>query len=181
MNEKRLLQSDTVCLRALEPTDLEKIWQWENDTALWTVSNTLAPYSKHQIWQYLQDNDGDIYRTKQLRLIIVANDDNEPAGCVDLFDFNPQHGRAEVGLMLDERYRGRGLADDVLRLLLEYARETLALNQLYVYIDARHTAVRDIFLRCGFTETATLRQWVRRGRSYADVTFLQTFLNDQNP
>ena len=33
-------------LRALEPTDLDFLFSLENDQRLWTVSNTLAPFSK---------------------------------------------------------------------------------------------------------------------------------------
>ena len=39
----QLLSNDTVTLRALEPTDLDTLYRWENDTALWTVSDTAAP------------------------------------------------------------------------------------------------------------------------------------------
>ena len=50
----QLLSNDAVSLRALEPTDLETLYRWENDTALWTVSDTVAPYSREALWQYLE-------------------------------------------------------------------------------------------------------------------------------
>ena len=42
----QLLSNDTIALRPLEPTDLDTLYQWENDTALWVVSDTVAPYSR---------------------------------------------------------------------------------------------------------------------------------------
>ena len=47
----QLLSNDTITLRALEPTDLDMLYQWENDTALWVVSDTIAPYSRKALWQ----------------------------------------------------------------------------------------------------------------------------------
>ena len=49
----QLLSNDTITLRALEPTDLDMLYQWENDTALWVVSDTIATYSRKALWQYL--------------------------------------------------------------------------------------------------------------------------------
>ena len=37
-----LLENERVCLRALEPEDLELLYRWENDSELWEVGNTLA-------------------------------------------------------------------------------------------------------------------------------------------
>ena len=41
----QLLSNDIITLRALEPTDLDTLYRWENDTTLWAVSDTVAPYS----------------------------------------------------------------------------------------------------------------------------------------
>jgi len=35
-----------IILRALEPEDLELLYEWENDMANWLISNTLAPFSR---------------------------------------------------------------------------------------------------------------------------------------
>ena len=61
MTMSQLLKNDLVTLRALEPTDLDILYKWENDTALWVVSDTVAPYSREALWQYLETNTGDIY------------------------------------------------------------------------------------------------------------------------
>ena len=42
-----MLKGEYIQLRALEPSDLEVLYQWENDINIWKVSQTLAPFSKH--------------------------------------------------------------------------------------------------------------------------------------
>ena len=34
-------------LRALEPEDLELLYEWENNDSNWMISNTISPFSKY--------------------------------------------------------------------------------------------------------------------------------------
>ena len=77
-----------VALRALEPEDIDLLYKWENDMEIWEVSNTLTPFSKHQLKTYIELAQLDIYQTKQLRLIVEGtNEDGEcsTVGLIDLF------------------------------------------------------------------------------------------------
>ena len=47
------LKGKQVYLRALEPTDLDFLYQLENDTSVWELSGTLKPYSKKVLQLYL--------------------------------------------------------------------------------------------------------------------------------
>ena len=40
------LKGDHIYLRALEPEDLEFVYQIENDESIWEISNTITPYSR---------------------------------------------------------------------------------------------------------------------------------------
>ena len=48
------LKGTNLFLRALEPEDLELIYQIENDQDNWEVSQTQTPFSKYVIRQYLR-------------------------------------------------------------------------------------------------------------------------------
>ncbi|MDR1654329.1 MAG: GNAT family N-acetyltransferase, partial [Prevotellaceae bacterium] len=63
-----LLHSENIILRAVEPSDLEQLYLWENDPQLWTAGNTRNPYSRYALKQYIADFQKDIYESKQLRL-----------------------------------------------------------------------------------------------------------------
>ena len=109
MTMSQLLKNDLVTLRALEPTDLDTLFQWENDTALWVVSDTVAPYSREALWNYLQQYTGDIYAQRQLRLMVTLTEDGTPVGTVDFLNFDPLNNRAELGLFIAAEQRGKGL------------------------------------------------------------------------
>ena len=62
------LEGRTTRLRALEPGDIELMYAWENDTQIWGVSGTLAPFSRHTLERFIEGQQFDIFQTRQQRL-----------------------------------------------------------------------------------------------------------------
>ena len=50
------LSDEEIRLRALEPEDLEVLYRWENDSTLWEVGNTLAPFSRYALKRYIAES-----------------------------------------------------------------------------------------------------------------------------
>ena len=59
-----------VFLRAMEPDDLQILYEWENTTDNWTVSNTTAPFSKYILQKFIETSSQDINFNRQLRLMV---------------------------------------------------------------------------------------------------------------
>ena len=64
-----MLSGKKIYLRALEPSDADTILRWENNPDNWSVSNTLVPFSRKLIEDYVRSAQ-DIYSVKQVRFII---------------------------------------------------------------------------------------------------------------
>lgn len=169
----QLLSNEQITLRALEPTDLDTLYRWENDTTLWAVSDTAAPYSREALWHYLEGYTGDIYAQRQLRLMITLSADGTPVGTIDFLNFDPLNNRAELGLFIDGNYRGQGLGRQALDLLTAYARDHIGLRQLYVFIALDNEVCLKLFEDYGYSRVGVLKSWVKRGSTYRDVALLQ--------
>jgi len=171
-----MLRGETVYLRALEPEDLDLLYTWENDTDLWQVSNTLVPFSRKLLKEYLEQTQLDIYASKQLRMVICLN--NEKAiGFIDLFDFDPSNLRAGIGILIgDKTERNQGHAADALKTLQVYCKEKLNLHQLYCSIAADNIASRTLFEKNNFVSTGLKKDWQRSGASFIDEYFFQCIL-----
>ena len=172
----QLLSNDIVTLRALEPTDLDILYRWENDTSLWVVSDTVAPYSREALWHYLQEYTGDIYAQHQLRLIIALTENGRPVGTVDFLNFDPLNNRAELGLFIEKGMRGKGLGRQALDLITVYSREHLGLRQLYVFIAMDNEVCIRLFEQYGYRHVGVISSWVKRGSTYHDVALMQMIL-----
>lgn len=165
-----------VRFRPLEPKDLEILYLWENDPAIWNVSNTLTPFSRFILKQYIQESHRDIFEAKQLRLII-ENLEGKAVGAIDLFDFDPFHQRAGLGILIYDRTdRGKGLATDSLHLMVRYAGETLGLHQLYANIAADNPGSVRLFEKAGFQHCGTKKDWLKTPDGWMDEMIYQKIL-----
>lgn len=168
-----------ISLRALEPHDSELLYKWENDPVVWKISNTIAPYSRFDIDQYIL-NSGDIFSTKQLRLIIILNHSPETAvGAIDLFDFDPLNRRAEVGILVSDDYRGKGYAFEAIELLKDYCFNTLNLHQLYCHVPSSKKLNIHLFTKSGFVITGERHHWRWEKDNWLNEYILQLINNER--
>jgi diamine N-acetyltransferase len=171
------MTSKNLALRAVELSDADLIFQFENDPSVWQVSNTISPFSRYVIEQYILSSDQDIFTAKQLRLMIdhKSGDELRTIGAIDLFDFEPMHRRAGVGILILNKERGQGFASEALELLMTYVFETLQLHQLYCHITPDNAASLALFQKHGFVICGTRREWLQVGGSWKDEHMLQCF------
>lgn len=153
------IKSDHIYLRALESSDLDLLYSFENDQTIWKVSNTLVPFSKDVLELYLHTAHQDIYTNKQLRLMVCLIENNAAIGTIDLFEFDPLNLRVGVGVLIFETYRKNGFAFEALQLIKQYAQHTLLLHQLFCNISASNKESMSLFEKCEFEKTGTKKQW----------------------
>ncbi len=167
------LKGKNILLRALEPEDLEFLYQIENNELFWEVSHTQNPFSKYILKQYLENAHLDIYEAKQLRLIITEVNTNENIGMIDLFDFNPQHKRAGIGVLIAPKHQNKGFASEALSLIINYAFTHLELHQLYANITSDNTKSIQLFIKQNFTKVGTKKDWIFSKDKYKDEVLYQ--------
>lgn len=171
-----MLRYGQIILRALEPEDIDLLYNWENDTSLWKLSNTRSPFSRHILAQYLKDATRDVYEQKQVRFIIQTID-LQPVGAIDLFDFDPYHQRAAVGILIhNTENRRHGYALDTLNALENYAINALGIRQLSASISEENNASIHLFEKAGYQVTGIKKQWLRTPDGWRDEWFLQKIL-----
>jgi diamine N-acetyltransferase len=162
-------------LRALEPEDLDMLYEIENDRSLWNVGATNVPYSRYTLHDYIAHSRDDIYIDRQVRLI-VENTDGEAVGIADVVNFDPQHMRAELGIVIQSSYRHQGYASSVIEEMLHYSLHVLHLHQVYVIVDVMNEIALKLFNKLEFKESATLSDWLYDGRAYHDAKLMQRIL-----
>lgn len=173
-----MIQFEGIGLRAPEPYDVKYIFEWENEPLQWDSSSIVSSYSLHNIEEYVNNYDPDIFVTRQLRFMIVdVNNSDLPIGMIDLFEFDPLNHRAMTGFYISESNRGKGVCSRALIALSNYCRERLSLHQLAAIsvIDNRpsHRSLKN----AGFVEAGILKDWIRRTDSFADAIIMQKVLD----
>lgn len=157
-----------VKLRALEPEDLEILYTIENNPSEWNVGATNVPYSRYVLRDYIANTTSDIYADRQLRLM-VNNDSGDTVGIADLVNFEPRHLRAEIGIVILDRYRRHGYGEAALQKLITYARSILHLHQLYAIVPVSNTSCIRLFDKLEFKESHCLRKWLFGEHGFEDA------------
>ena len=171
------LENDLIKLRALEPEDLDALYKWENDAELWRYGATITPYSKFALKEYIVESRFDIFHSKQLRLMIVWKESNEPIGTIDLYDFDPMNLRAGIGILIDTACRKKQIGLQTLELIKEYAFDFLLLKQLYAYIPKQNEISLKLFSKSGYQNTACLKEWIKTSNGFDDIYVMQLIRN----
>jgi diamine N-acetyltransferase len=168
------MEYKNIRLRALEPEDLELLYTWENNDTNWLYSNTVSPFSRFTLKRYIENSHKNIYETGQLRLMIEHIEDKKTIGTIDLFEFDPFHKRAGIGILIaDETYRRKGFAAMSLTCLIQYCFKTLQLHQLYCNILENNTISIELFKKQGFVEIGRKKDWIHTDNGYLDEYMFQ--------
>ena len=161
-------------LRAIEPEDLELLYEWENDNSYWAISNTVSPFSRYTLKRYIENSHKTIFETGQLRLMIEHAEDKITIGTIDVFEFDPFHKRAGIGILIaNESYRRKGYGTMSLTCLINYCFKTLQLHQLYCNILSNNLISIDLFKKHGFVLIGTKKDWILVEDGYVDVHMFQ--------
>jgi diamine N-acetyltransferase len=155
----------------LEPSDLELLYLWENDPEVWRVSGSCGPVSRERLQHFIEEQNYDIYATRQMRLIIESN--GMAIGTLDIIDFDPQNSRFGIGILIyANENRRMGFARSAIEAIKEYGRTTLFVNQIWASVAEDNIASLELFRVCGFEECGRRKAWLRREEGYvAEVEF----------
>jgi len=141
-----MLKSDKILLRPLQLSDLDFLFEIENNKENWKYGTENKQYTKEELTNYIANAKQYITNAGQFRFVIDF--ENTPIGFIDLFDYTTNS--AGVGVIIAKNYRRRGFAKEALKLLSIYSFETLNLKKLDCNIEKDNLESIKLFTSCGF-------------------------------
>ncbi len=174
------LKGTHIGLRALEPEDLGFLYTLENTAEIWEVSETLEPFSRSVLQDYLKNASEGIRGSGQLRLLIYSTTDNRSLGFLDFYDFDSLNQRVGLGIAILRREdRGKGYGNESLKIGLDYAFNVLQVHQVFANIPADNEPSIHLFESVGFNCQGRRKDWIRTAGSFKDQLIYQKFLNEK--
>lgn len=163
-------------LRAVELSDVDLLYEWENDIELWQVSNTMRPFSRYALEDYvLNSQNQSLYSAKQMRLMIDVEIDNAifTIGCIDVYDYEAKDAKAGIGIFICKNERKKGYAQKAISLLENIMRNIYNIHQLYAFITEDNQKSIKLFEKSGYIFTSSLKDWVLTNSEYKNVNVYQ--------
>ena len=148
-----MLTGKNIQLRYLEQSDLEFLYDVENDEKLWVYGSERQYFSKKKLSDYIHNAKQDIEISKQVRFVISYK--GKAVGMIDLYDYNDQS--AGVGVIVLHDCQKKGFAKESLSLLTDYAFSNLKLKKLFCSITLNNIASIKLFSSFGFKLISTIK------------------------
>ena len=141
-----MLKGKNIVLRPLQNSDLDFLFEIENNTENWQFGSEQKQYNKQELLDYIGNAKTDITLAKQFRFVIDL--ESIPIGFIDLFDYTANS--TGIGVIITKDYRDKGLAKEALNLLTDYAFIILNIKQLHATVTKDNLASIKLFTSCGF-------------------------------
>jgi RimJ/RimL family protein N-acetyltransferase len=144
------IEKDGVRLRLLEKTDLEITLSWRNENRRWFLNSDLLSIETHRSWfeQYIVRDDDFVFVIERL------SEEIQPFGQISLYRIDWGKRTAEFGrLVIDERFRKKGIARRATEIILEYARNVLGIKKIFLEVLQNNFPAVSLYQNCGFVQT----------------------------
>jgi len=130
-------------LRDVQMEDCDLLWGWRNDanTRASAFHTEIVPYDAHKDWFNKAIVDSSRH------ILIIMNYKNKPVGQMRL-DIKDEE--AEVDIVVDKEYRGRGYGTAALRIVAEKTFKCYNLKRLKAIIKKNNQPSISAFSKAGF-------------------------------
>lgn len=145
-----VLRDHTVCLRALEESDIPAWFERASDIGAADLAGDPVPASVEMGVPWLARQREVFQLRTAMRWAIVPNDVGAGIGTVGLTLPEPQAAVAELGIVIGRPYWGRGVGTAAVRLALRYGFEVLRLHQVRAEVLQRNLASIRLLEKSGF-------------------------------
>ena len=166
-------------LRAVELDDVDLFYEWENDMELWEFGNTMRPFSKYALENYVLNSQNEsLYSAKQMRLMIDVERNNAiyTLGCIDIYDYEARDSKAGIGIFISESERKKGYAQEAISKIENLMQSVYNIHQLYAFVSEDNRKSIALFEKCGYNANAILKDWVCRDGVFKNVIVYQKIL-----
>ena len=162
-----------VYLRPLEPEDVPRLTNWTTRPAIRTALDLFyRPLDPAGAELFLERTKNDAH---DIALGIIAQETETLLGFIGLNRIDQENRHVQFGFFLGEQQAdGERCLAEAVSLMKSYVFDTLAMNRLWLYVDATDARTITLLEQQGFVREATLRQdRCLNGRYYDTVVMGQ--------
>lgn len=153
-----------VTIRKFKRDDIPKKVEWINNPDNNQYLHYDIPITISGTEKWFSSHEGE---TNRYDAVIEA--DGIPVGTIGLLEIDYINSKAEYYIAMGETaYKGKGVAKEATKLILEYGFDKINLNRIYLYTEVGNIDAQKLFERIGFMQEGLLRQDVLSHGKYTD-------------
>ena len=148
-----MLEFSNTSLRLLENTDLDFLFEIENNPKNKKFNKFISTTSRQLIKDYIKNAQADISVYNQIRFVVENK--NIQIGLIDLFEYDPEKKNAGVGIIINSEFRNKNFGSNALKIIIDYSFQKLDLIFLFANIKSENKHSIKLFEKFGFIEITT--------------------------
>jgi RimJ/RimL family protein N-acetyltransferase len=154
------LDDGVVSLRPWRPADAETKAAWGRDAAIVRWSGVPAGFTAAAALAWAAQTEQDRRAGRSLALAIADASTDEVLGSCDIRRPDPADpALGEIGYLLSESARGRGVATRAMRLLVAWSFEALGMARVQALVHPDNPSSAAVLDRLGFRREGLLRHY----------------------
>ncbi len=153
------IKNKNLTLRSIATEDIDFLFQVENDSKYFHLSDSYGPYTKQELLGYIEQAKLSLAVSKQYRLVICTPKDM-PIGFLDLYGYNKTDQSVGLGIIIyDKQFRRQGYAKNAIDLLQQWVFNTGMIQTLFADVLATNQNSLLLFQSLGFKQYKTIPKW----------------------
>lgn len=145
--------NDKISIRKFKEEDIKNKIKWINDPNNNQFLHYDLPleYEKTRLWY-------EKIKQKENRFDAVIEYNNIPVGIIGLLNIDMKNQKAEYYITIGEQdYKGKGIAYEASRQLLDYGFNILKLNKIFLYTEVDNKIAQKLFDKLKFEKEGILK------------------------
>jgi len=136
------------------------------------VTKMFARATKEEIEKF-KDNFRTLHGNVNFRLFIIHDPEtDEMMGSCNFHTWIPKHLRAEIGYVILEEYRRKGVAKEAMKAVLTHGFEQMGINRVEAFVGPMNEASLKLVNHYGFTKEGLAREhFYKNGKLEDSVSF----------
>ena len=168
-----------VYLRALEPEDYLKTYEWRQDD---DIQNSLGgnryfvSKEREKQWAHFRSVD----ESKGIYLAICLKENNEMIGYCSIINIDLRNLKADIGgwMIGEKKLWNQGYSKEAVELLLKYAFDEYPLHKCYSFCLEEHEISNKTHISLGFKLEGQLRDHVFKGSKFHTLNVYSILRNE---
>ena len=166
------ISGNHIYLRSLEAEDIDFLFRIENDERFWILSDTVVPFSRESLINYISNAQQPLQEVGQYRYVI-CNDNDQPVGLIDLFEYDATLHKAGIGLIIAPDQQKKGYGSSALACLISYAFDRLKIKMLVANVLINNTVSISLFEKFNFEKIGVKKKHILSENGYIDQILFQ--------
>jgi RimJ/RimL family protein N-acetyltransferase len=156
-------QNTHVKLRAVEPSDAEFFFEWNQDSEMTAHMHFLWPPNSLESARRWAEEEARRRPADDVLFLVIENREGERVGMISTHQCERRTGTFRYGIAIRREHQRRGYASAAILLILRYFFEELRYQKVTVNIHANNPASIRLHERLGFQLEGRLRRMVFSG------------------